>query len=101
MIFLSSVFLILTVLLLSGRGSFLVAGYNALSKEEKKQFNKKSVSRQAGWLLALVDIPIILSTILDYYGKMKELYATIAGVYMVLVVIVFFIIGNRRKRKDK
>lgn len=99
MIAISILFVILTIILLSGRGSFLVAGYNTLSKDEKEKFDKKALSRQAGWVLLLIDIPVIILTILDYSGKMRDLYAIIAGVYIILVVVICILISSKRSDK--
>jgi len=47
---------ILSVILLSGRGSFLIAGYNTSSKEEKAQYNEKRLCRVVGGGLAVITL---------------------------------------------
>ena len=37
-------FIPLTLLILSGRGDNLIAGYNTATKEEREQFNQKSAT---------------------------------------------------------
>ena len=39
---------ILTVVLLMGKGSFLIAGYNTSSKEEKQEYDEKKLCRTMG-----------------------------------------------------
>ena len=39
---------ILTVVLLMGKGSFLIAGYNTSSKEEKQEYDEKKLCRVVG-----------------------------------------------------
>ncbi|MEG1505344.1 MAG: DUF3784 domain-containing protein, partial [Lachnospiraceae bacterium] len=56
MIVTTIILLILTIILLSGKGGFLVAGYNTLSKKEKKCYNEKKISRIMGVLLAFITV---------------------------------------------
>ena len=48
-------------MLLSGRGSFLIAGFNTLSKEEKAKYNHTALSKFIG---GVVLVPIGLLTVL-------------------------------------
>lgn len=47
---------ILTVVLLMGKGSFLIAGYNTSSKEEKQEYDEKSCAGSwvEAWELSLL-----------------------------------------------
>jgi hypothetical protein len=38
----------MAVLLLTGKGSFLIAGYNTANKEKKKRYNEKRLCRVMG-----------------------------------------------------
>lgn len=53
------IFIILTMIYLSGKGAGLVAGFNTFSTEKQKQFDRKKVSRSVGILFLLVDIATI------------------------------------------
>lgn len=101
MIYITIIFVVLTIVLLTGRGSFLVAGYNTLSEKEKEGFDKKKVSRQAGWLLLIIDIPIITLNILDYLNKMKDIYAIITLIYIILAVVIYMLISSKKVKKNK
>ena len=51
---------IITIVLLTGKGSMLVSGFNTKSPEEREKYDKKKVSRQAGVFMLLIDIGLIL-----------------------------------------
>lgn len=46
---------ILGAVLFSGRGAFLIAGYNTMSKEERAQFDEKKLCRAVGMFLFVLD----------------------------------------------
>ncbi len=46
-----ALFLILSLVLLSGRGAWLIAGYNTMSPEEKARYDEKALCRSTGWML--------------------------------------------------
>ena len=48
--------LVTTIILLTGKGSMLVTGFNTKSPEERAKYDKKKVSRQAGVFMVLIDI---------------------------------------------
>jgi len=45
---LATIFLIVGVFLFNGKGGWLIAGYNTMTKEEKEQYNKKKLFRAVG-----------------------------------------------------
>lgn len=51
-----------TIILLTGKGSMLVTGFNTKSPEEKAKYDKKKVSRQAGIFMILIDIGLCILT---------------------------------------
>lgn len=42
------IMLLISIMLLCGKGSFLIAGYNTLPKEKKKTYNEKKLCRVVG-----------------------------------------------------
>lgn len=54
--------LVATIALLTGKGSMLVTGFNTKSPEERAQYDKKKVSRQAGIFMVLIDIGLFALT---------------------------------------
>ena len=51
-----AVLAVLSIVLLSGKGSFLIAGYNTSSQKEKSRFNEKRLCRVVGGGLGIVTI---------------------------------------------
>lgn len=47
--------IIATIILLTGKGSMLVSGFNTKSPEERAKYDKKKVSKQAGSIMVFVD----------------------------------------------
>ena len=59
MYILAGLMFLLSIMLLSGRGSWLIAGYNAMSKEEKNIYDRKKLTRAAGVMLIIVSIAML------------------------------------------
>ncbi|MDU1443032.1 MAG: DUF3784 domain-containing protein [Clostridium cochlearium] len=80
------IFAILSITLLLGKGSFLIAGYNTSSKEEKEQYNEKKLCRAMGvMLLSLTIATIFLITnkiMSSYYGIFVVISSIIVTIYM-------------------
>ena len=53
------IFSIITMILLCGKCSFLVAGYNMMNKNEKEKYDEKKVCKGAGITMFLIDFPLI------------------------------------------
>ena len=51
-----------TIILLTGKGSMLVSGFNTKSPEERAKYDKKKVSKQAGSIMVFVDIGLLALT---------------------------------------
>jgi hypothetical protein len=47
------------VILLSGRGGFMIAGYNTASPEEKRRYDQKKLTRSVGIALLVIDIATV------------------------------------------
>lgn len=77
-----AIFVILTIVLLSGKGANLIAGYNDLSKEEKEKYNEKRLSRVCGAGFGLITILIFILTV---FGDVIS--ATFCYVFLAIVLI--------------
>ena len=51
-----ALFAALSIILLMGKGSFLIAGYNTKSKEQKAKYNAKKLCRVVGGGLSIITI---------------------------------------------
>lgn len=52
----TAIVFIMSIILLTGKGSWLIAGYNSMSKEQQEKFDKRKLSRVAGVMLLIVTI---------------------------------------------
>ena len=50
------IFTIISVMLLSGRGSWFISGYNMASSQEKARYNEKKLCRTTGFAMAALGI---------------------------------------------
>ena len=53
------ILIILSVVLISGHGSWLIAGYNTASQEEKEKYNEKKLCRIIGIGMSVIAITCI------------------------------------------
>ena len=85
---------VMGIILLSGRGSFLLAGYNTMSKSKKEEFRKKydidAICRFAGKLAILIGILIPLYGIegITYSWLVWVLTAVVTGICLFAIVYV-------------
>ena len=49
------IFAVLSIVLLSGHGSWLISGYNTASKEEKAKYNEKTMKNNGKYNMQKVD----------------------------------------------
>ncbi|WP_088187167.1 DUF3784 domain-containing protein [Desulfosporosinus sp. FKA] len=90
-IFPGGLFFILSIILLSGKGSMLISGYNTASKEEKEKYDKEKLSRAAGVMLLLITIAYIL---MAYFNS---LYSIITFLFFVGIAIAVTTVYVRKK----
>ncbi len=84
------VFLILSVILLSGHGAWLIAGYNTAPDEKKEKYDGEKMSRAAGVLMLFVAVLAAGLGAAGYFveaGKVQEKFMLIpAAVFIVLLI---------------
>ena len=102
--------LVISIVLLCGRGSWLIAGYNTASEEERKKYDEKKLCRSMGvtlLVLALGMAGLIVVTFLVEFRKLWEETvltntAFLFGAVTIAAVIIEIIYGNTRcKRKTQ
>ncbi len=54
----ANAFLILSIIFFMGKGAFLISGYNTASATEKKQYNKKRLTRVMGFCVGIIGLSI-------------------------------------------
>lgn len=54
------IFLAISIILLSGHGSWFISGYNTASKEEKAKYDEKKLCRTTGFGMAVITVLILV-----------------------------------------
>ena len=96
----SIIFLIISILLLMGKGSFLIAGYNTASEKEKAKYNEKKLCRIVGLGFLVMTCGLFSLFMLKDIG----LYIMI-GTFIIGMAIIFIGSGyasvERNQKKTK
>lgn len=85
-------FFILSAILLSGHGSWLIAGYNTASKKEKEKYNERKLCRVMGGCLGIIAVLILVTCIFEHQLPAGFVYIMIA--IIILDVIITMILSN-------
>lgn len=106
LLILALLFLILAICLFFGRGAWLIAGYNTLSPEEKRQYDKKKLCRATGIVCGVCSILLLILAYLgyrvDYRGMDKSVmlpYAIGFVIVLLITVVVAMIYTNTKAKK--
>ena len=59
------IFAVLSIVLISGHGSWLISGYNTASKEEKAKYNEKKLCRVMGSGMAVIAVLILIMGVFE------------------------------------
>lgn len=54
------IFLAISIILLSGHGSWFISGYNTASKEEKAKYDEKKLCRTTGFGMVVITVLILV-----------------------------------------
>lgn len=65
-IVLEILFLVLSIFFFMGKGSFLIAGYNTLSEEDKKKYDKQKLCKITGLICLGVAVLLGILSIFIY-----------------------------------
>lgn len=84
-----AVCLLIAIFLLSGRGGWLIAGYNAMTPEEKAQWNKKALCRAVGVYMLMVAVMTFFMALWDEITWMPWVYVGVilAGTAVLMVFV--------------
>lgn len=75
-------FAILSIVLLTGRGGWLISGYNTASKEEKSKYDEKKLCRITGAGMAVITVMLLIMGL----GE-DVLPAAFAYVFLVVTIV--------------
>ena len=85
------IFVIMGIIFLFGKGSFLIAGYNTADKKEKEKYDEKKMTKGSGVTLILFGIV----TFIDSYTT--SLTAKIIYILAILAILVGFVVYLKKK----
>lgn len=95
-------FVVLGIVFLLGKGSFLIAGFNTLSKKEKAQFDISAMCKFMGKMMFVFGFSVVFWALSDYLEKP---FLLTIGLSIFLGSIVFMLIymntNNRFKNNKK
>lgn len=83
---------IISIVLISGHGGWLIAGYNMASKEEKAKYNEKKLCRTMGIGMSIITILLLIMELLENILPAFFIYVSL-GIILVDVVVMT-ILGN-------
>ncbi len=92
-------FIVLGVIFSSGKGAFLIAGYNTLPKEEKEKYDTASLCKFMGKMMFGISFCLLLWVLSDAL-KIKWLFTIglIAFFCIIAFTLVYANTGNRFKK---
>ena len=92
---------IMAIFLLNGKGAFLIAGYNTMTRDEKAKYDKNALCRFVGWLLIISASCMLLVPAAIY---LEIVWLTYCGTAIILVITIGAAIyantGNRFRKND-
>ena len=86
------IFAVLSIVLISGHGSWLISGYNTASKEEKAKYNEKKLCRTMGIGMSVIAILILIMGLFE--NILPAFFVYIALGIIVVDVVVIIILEN-------
>ena len=92
------IFAVLSIILLSGHGSWFISGYNTASKEEKEKYNEKKLCRTMG--IGMSIIAILLLTMGLFENILPAFFVYIASGIILVDVVVIIILSNTLCRSN-
>lgn len=87
--------LLIGIYMLTGRGGFLIAGYNMLPKEQKQKYDEKRLCRFTGVMIILATLYCALME----FTNMNEIYASIGFVVITLTFVIVVNVSSYFKAK--
>lgn len=90
--FIVILFAVLTIILLSGKGGFLIAGYNTASKKEKEKYNAIKLSRVTGGGMGIITIFLAIRAF--FQEELPAFFDWLLPVIIVITVVMILILSN-------
>lgn len=87
----------LTIVLISGHGSWLIAGYNTASKEEKAKYDTKKLCTVSGIGMAIVTVLVLVMKLFEDVLPASFVYVSVGIIIVDCLGVV--IVSNKICRK--
>ena len=91
------IFTVLSIVLLSGHGSWFISGYNTATKEKKEKYDEKKLCRTMGIGMSIIAILALIMGVLE--NILSAFFVYIALGIILVDVVVIIILGNTLCRK--
>ena len=88
------IFSVLSAVLLSGHGAFLIAGYNTASKKEKAKYDEKKLCRVVGFGMLGITVLMALEALLD--EKIPAWFHTVVFIAILADIILMMYFANKK-----
>lgn len=93
-------FVILGIVLFCGKGSFLIAGYNTASPEERAKYDEKAMCRAVGCMMFACAACFGLLMLSDVLQSMALLWIGLVAFFIVIIAGVIYMNTSKKvKRK--
>ncbi len=93
------IFTLISVMLLSGHGSWFISGYNVTSSQEKEKYDEKKLCRTTGAGMAVIAALILFMGLFE--EKLPEGFAVAALLIIVADCLVIIILSHTKCRKQE
>ena len=93
-----AILLIFSVILLSGHGEGLIAGYNTAREEEKEKYNKKRLTRTVGYGLSFITLLVLIMAL--FIDVLPSYFAFIfAALVLITAALMIYLANTMCRRK--
>ena len=95
-------FVFLGILFFFGKGKFLIAGYNTLTKEQKERINTKALTKLVSLLMFVAALSMVFLVLDDLYPNNSFTFIkSMLSILTTLIIVVGIIYMNISKRFRK
>lgn len=99
MIILIGLFILMGIFLINGKGSFLIAGYNTMSEEEKAEYDTLALCKFMGKMMFALSFSMLLWLFSELYNIDWLFYlGLIIFIGIVAFMLIYMNTGNRFKK---
>ena len=92
-------FFVAALFMLKGKGSFLIAGYNTMSKEEKARYDEKALTKFIGRIMLIISFMFLILIIGLFFSIYWIIGVFVAGI--IVTSIYALVKANSTKFKIK